>query len=122
MPHKDPLVRKAYLHDYHLKFKKDLTDDQRKVMRKRIQKWRHRSKANALAVYGPRCARCGYDDIRALCLDHVNGGGSSGNKRMCTGLREAERSGFSKDYQILCANCNMIKALEMMNGIDSGRY
>ena len=68
-----------------------------------------------LDAYGPRCATCGYDaDRRALQLDHVNGGG---NKERRNGgywpmLAKALRDMDSGAYQILCANCNVIKRYE----------
>ena len=56
-----------------------------------------------------------YTDIRALQIDHVNGGGKQELKKYGKHRRqyyeyliEKIKSG-SKDYQLLCANCNWIK-------------
>jgi hypothetical protein len=55
-------------------------------------------------------------DVRALHIDHVNGGGHKHQKRKGVGsmwveiLREL-RNG-SKDYQLLCAYCNWMKRYE----------
>lgn len=62
---------------------------------------------------GSSCVRCGFDDRRALQVDHIHGGGNE----------ERRQHGFSTtyyrqmlshlhDYQILCANCNWIKKHE----------
>ena len=60
---------------------------------------------------GGVCVRCGFDDPRAIQIDHIHGGGN----------KEAKAFGFKKyeqmhdhieDYQILCANCNWIKRHE----------
>lgn len=66
--------------------------------------------------YGPRCTRCGYDsDVRALQIDHVEGGGNS-ELRGGRGGGIAYYARVLKDtsgrYQLLCANCNKIKAIE----------
>lgn len=62
---------------------------------------------------GGRCVRCGFSDIRALQVDHVNGHGrrelatvTSRNAYYKTVLAHPER------YQLLCANCNWIKRAE----------
>jgi len=63
---------------------------------------------------GYKCVQCGFDDFRALQLDHINGSGSK------------DRNNFShvrvfykyyidnpelakRTLQVLCANCNWIK-------------
>ena len=62
---------------------------------------------------GIKCVKCGYDDYRAMQIDHINGGGMkhirsfSSNK---TYLRTVE--GNRKEFQVLCANCNRIKVYE----------
>ena len=63
------------------------------------------------------CARCGFDDIRALQIDHINGGGSKERKERGFGknFHKHVLSSFIKGenrYQLLCANCNWIKRVE----------
>jgi hypothetical protein len=60
------------------------------------------------------CNRCGFSDIRALQVDHVFGGGSKevrelGSMAMYVKAL-ADKEG---QYQVLCANCNTIKYVEM---------
>ena len=71
-----------------------------------------------LDALGRRCVRCGYDaDVRALQIDHVNGGGSQERKKLPFGIvyyrsiLESVRANAGT-YQILCANCNVIKRME----------
>jgi hypothetical protein len=61
--------------------------------------------------YGNKCALCGYEDKRALQIDHKNGNGKIERKsiRPASLLRRIILSDFPNDYQILCANCNTIK-------------
>lgn len=73
------------------------------------------------------CTRCGFDaDLDALCLDHINDDGKE-HRAM---LRIAGRSvtgattiyerlkalGWMDGLQVLCANCNTIKALRLKRG------
>lgn len=84
--------------------------------RNKIRSRNHR--AAALAALGGKCVRCGFEDSRALQIDHINGGGT----------KEREERGFKGNYdkhvlqsflngenkyQLLCANCNWIKRSEM---------
>ena len=69
------------------------------------------------AKLGNLCARCGFADPRALQIDHVFGQGTAeriGRKRGGKDVGHyleilADTTGR---YQVLCANCNMIKARE----------
>lgn len=71
-------------------------------------------RAQAIGHLGGCCKSCGYeDDISALVLDHIHGGGGADRK---SGRRNrvplnAVLAG-STDYQLLCANCNQIKQFE----------
>lgn len=72
----------------------------------------------AIEVLGGKCARCGFDDIRALQIDHVNGGGRKdhrerGQLTIYRGIIKAHAHGENiTDFQVLCANCNWIKRWE----------
>jgi len=72
----------------------------------------------AVEVLGGKCVRCGFTDIRALQIDHVNGGGqkehrSIGSMAVYRKIIQKHSMGENiKDYQVLCANCNWIKRWE----------
>lgn len=74
---------------------------------------RERLAALRLEVFeklGRACRRCGFDDVRALQIDHVYGDGRADNESH-RGIRFylkilADKTGA---HQILCANCNWIK-------------
>ena len=76
-----------------------------------IQKLRR----NALDHLGGACKACGYNDERALVIDHVDGNGAKERKAGLTGraLYYAVLSDTEGKYQLLCANCNTIKRIEM---------
>jgi hypothetical protein len=68
---------------------------------------------------GGKCTRCGFTDIRALNIDHINDDGAKErigyNNRMFYDklLKMTDEELFSR-YQVLCANCNSIKRLEKL--------
>ena len=82
--------------------------------------YRQRLKDAVYALLGIVCARCGFDDSRALQIDHINGGGKADIQKIVRG--ESSRVAYHnsiladpealKKYQILCANCNWIKRCE----------
>ena len=75
-----------------------------------------KSREEAIFLLGGKCVRCGFSDMRALCIDHINGSGrkarrSIGNSRYYETILNQIKDG-SHDYQCLCVNCNVIKARE----------
>lgn len=67
-----------------------------------------------LDLLGRHCVRCGFDDPRALCVDHINGGGHKERKSSSSVDAYYKRilEVGKAEYQILCANCNAIKRIE----------
>lgn len=57
-----------------------------------------------------KCAKCGFEDTRALQIDHINGEGRQHRKQFTSNKHYMK---YIKDnpsgFQILCANCNFIK-------------
>lgn len=70
-----------------------------------------------LTLLGPVCAVCGFSDPRALQVDHINQTGTTHRRSFSNQLAYydaviEEIGAGSKDYQVLCANCNQIKRVE----------
>lgn len=70
-----------------------------------------------LMLLGGRCERCGFNDMRALQIDHIDGGGALDVRVNGNGATELRRKIASVIlgeglYQCLCANCNWIKRSE----------
>lgn len=67
-----------------------------------------------LNLLGGKCAQCGFSDIRALQIDHINGGGRRERKAFGTNMRRYYTSVLEKikkgdkSYRCLCANCNCL--------------
>ena len=60
---------------------------------------------------GSKCVKCGFDDERALQVDHVNSDGFK-DKNISASKRFARIQETPERYQLLCANCNWIKRVE----------
>ena len=89
------------------------------VARSAYHKHYHRKRLDYLkekmfALLGDKCSFCGFDDKRALQIDHINGGGVKELKMFTNQMSYLKRvlTVGKKEYQILCANCNWIKRHE----------
>lgn len=87
----------------------------KQYMRKYYEKTKYYliPRTRLIQLLGNSCINCGFNDIRALQIDHINGGGN----------QESEMMGPYSMYtfylnniifahqrlQVLCANCNWIK-------------
>lgn len=88
---------------------------------KKTQKYKESSARSRLKVklavfdkYGGVCQHCGFSDARALCIDHVHRGGEDERRKLTGGklYRKLNKLPVQDGYQLLCANCNLIKAIE----------
>lgn len=84
--------------------------------RKYYKQWWQKLKTEALTYYGNgklACIRCGFTDIRALTVDHIEGGGYQHRlilrKNIYVWLRQ---QGYPEGFQTLCGNCQLIKREE----------
>lgn len=80
--------------------------------------WRLQQKTLVLTHYGDgklQCMRCGFEDIRALSLDHIAGGGNEHRKthKSSAGIYAYLKvNNYPQGYQTLCMNCQFIKRFE----------
>lgn len=91
-------------------------DDRRRCMALYRRRKVRKDRMLVLAILGGQCCHCGFDDERALQIDHVQGNGRNdrhqvGGSYFACILKRIR--GGSKEYQLLCANCNAIKKREM---------
>ena len=88
---------------------------------------RAKLKLEVISHYGKNgsavCVGCGFTDIRALCIDHIFNNGAEERKsikdKYFAGAlfhRWLRNNNYPPGYQILCANCNLIKEIERRNG------
>jgi hypothetical protein len=106
-----------------------------KTAKERIKLWRtrhpgiekerkHLLRIKILTHYGGgklSCIRCGFNDIRALSLDHINGREMSDITARIKGIkieknlecyRRLIRENYPEGYQTLCMNCQWIKRFD----------
>jgi len=91
------------------------TDDERAAQLACVRKYQRALRDRVLEFLGGKCVVCGFDDHRALQIDHVNGGGSSAKYqfKQRADMYRSILNGKCKDaLQILCANHNWIKRHE----------
>jgi hypothetical protein len=65
-------------------------------------------------MYGNKCVLCGFDNILALTLDHINNNGAE--ERKALGERGVYYRALEKyrpnEYRIICMNCQFIERVE----------
>lgn len=94
--------------EYFRKYKK------RQTTKESMARRRRKVKEDVMNKYGGACSWCGFTDVRALCIDHVERGGED-ERRKLTGdklYRRLLKEPVNSSYQVLCANCNLIKAID----------
>lgn len=83
-----------------------------------------------------KCAKCGFDNIKALCIDHINGDGAKHRtdiqlekkqKEPVSGVRlydYLKKNNYPNNppLQVLCQNCNMIKRVDNEEFRKSKKY
>lgn len=117
------------------KYEKDKSDNPERLKRKRekSKEWfqknkeKHRNyqrewskaklsnlKNQIFDKLGHTCSRCNFADKRALCIDHINGGGFNELNSGMSVFKYYNKviNDTNNTYQILCHNCNWIKRSE----------
>ena len=108
-----PINNNTYMINYYKENRNRMLTYARNVQRPKLQLLRK----NAINLLGTKCCKCGFQDARALHIDHIHGGGCLEQKRFGTGaayLKNVCQSVMDNEnkYQLLCANCNWIKKIE----------
>src|SRR3989304_8757068 len=108
--HKDELKIKN--HDRYLNEKESRKEYSKIQYRKRKEKITR----EVFLHYGYdkiECCRCGFNNIFALTLDHINGGGHKHRESLRrTGMVFycwLQKQGYPEGYQLMCMNCQFIK-------------
>ena len=70
-------------------------------------------RAKAFELHGAKCTHCGFDNIKALQLDHIKPMAIRYRRRKDPGLNVTlDALLFPEWFQVLCANCNYIKRVD----------
>jgi len=75
---------------------------------------RQNLKKEVMDKMGGKCVKCGFNDYRAVQIDHINGDGHADNVGGQKYYIRVLESFIKKEgkYQLLCANCNWIKRFQ----------
>jgi len=92
--------------------KKWLRPEVKAYMRAYAKTYNKNLRQRVLSLIGARCCRCGFDDARALQIDHKYGGGTKERRRFSYTTYYLHTLHHPENYQVLCANCNTIKRVE----------
>lgn len=91
----------------------DRTPERKALLAKQARERREKARREIIEFLGGKCVGCGYDkDWRAMCIDHVHGDGCLERKQYAPNAIYPLVRKNPKRYQLLCANCNQIKAYE----------
>jgi hypothetical protein len=116
LTHKDYFVKKQ--REYYAR------NHEKIILRQRITtKKRNRNmKLEVLKKYSNgsmKCVKCGFSDLRALSIDHINGEGNKHRKELkihggggSNFYDWLVRKNFPSGFQVLCMNCQFIKRVE----------
>ena len=81
-------------------------------------KWRQKIKIEVLTYYGKgicACIQCGFNDIKALTIDHIERNGAEHRRRLNKAGYKfylwLRKQGFPEGYQTLCMNCQFTKEM-----------
>lgn len=104
--------RRAYANRYYAEHPKE-----REAQKQRHRRYNERQKQTVVEHYSQGtmlCCSCGFSDIRALTIDHIDGGGLSHLGQIGKGnlYPWLIKNDFPEGYQVLCMNCNWIKRHE----------
>jgi hypothetical protein len=100
--------------DHARKYKRDMMRKLRKAnpehYRQQSRDHKRKTRDRLLKMYGEECSLCGFDDKRALTLDHVKKNGAA--ERLQLGERGVYRRALEQyrpeEYRTLCMNCQFI--------------
>lgn len=116
MTEKNKLSKKEYGRKYIRKYREDKGKE---WQQKKNRYYATLVKEFVLTHYGNgklECVKCGFNDLRALSIDHINGKGHQhrqGKKAIGNSFyRQLAKENYPAGYQTLCMNCQWIKKAE----------
>jgi hypothetical protein len=86
----------------------------RKRQYKQQNRLKEKYRSEVLAKHGNKCSRCGFSDVRALQLHHVNGDGMKHKKKYHFNYQywKLVLDDTTGAWELLCANCHLIHHTE----------
>jgi len=88
-------------------------DERPEHYKKKSREAKHRLREKIFDMYGRSCTLCGFNDVRALTLDHIQNNGAE--ERRLLGergvYRKATKQYSPDEYRIICMNCQFIQRI-----------
>lgn len=126
-------LQKPGVREARAKLNREWIDRNRERYNSAKSEYRFKLKVAAITHYSNgamACAICGFkDDIDALSLDHINDDGAAHRKELGCGSRglsggttmyeRLKALGWLPGLQVLCCNCNTVKAIRLKRGRSS---
>jgi len=112
---------RAYQKDWHLKNRDLRLARNRENYLKNKEEYlirhiknRRKIRIKVLDILGGKCVQCGFSDSRALHVDHIHNNGAKerrtiSNEKIYRKILRMSKKDREAEYQLLCANCNIIK-------------
>lgn len=99
-----------------LEYNRIWRENNKEYKAKKMREYREALKLEVLSIYGQSCVVCGFSDIDALQIDHINNDGAE-ERRSLGGqnfsgwkfYEHLKKNNWPSGYQTLCANHNAIK-------------
>ncbi len=105
-------------HEKNFNYSKEYHKEYRQTNKEKRREYRRKNRLKIINHYtnaSMSCINCGYSDVRALSIDHINNDGAEQRKIHGTGGKFYYwliKNDYPEGFQILCRNCNYIKNLE----------
>lgn len=99
-----------YYKTYHKEYRN--TEKNREYRRELSAEKQQRLKREVINHYSNgknRCAFCSFNDMRALSIDHINGGGARHIRSIHNLYGWLIRNNYPLGFRVLCMNCQWIK-------------
>jgi len=98
----------------------------RELANRIVKRAKDKLKLEVLTYYGKgkcACVKCGFNDVRALSIDHIKGDGYLHREILIGGdfYRWLKKNNYPEGYQTLCMNCQFIKRIENKEYVGKGR-
>jgi len=105
--HKEAISERRKLH-------KQVHPEKKEKEKNYTYNYRTDKRKRLIEIMGGKCVICGFNDWRALQIDHINSGGAKERNEVRSVTRRYKiiENSINKNenkYQLLCANCNQIK-------------
>lgn len=108
------LRNREHIKEYNKRWYQEHKEARRGQVNRNSKAYRERVRLEVLTYYGRgrcACVKCGFTDIGALSIDHIDNSGASYRRTLhnFSIYSWLKKEGYPEGYQTLCMNCQWIK-------------